>query len=721
MQLTPKRLRAQMNMLQPLLKSCSLDTIRKAQNRIGELMEAKYRRQVLVKTHSFAQFEGAWIIPKDERRQGVILYLHGGGYTCGDLEYAKGFGSTLAVQCGSRVFAAAYRLAPEHRHPAALEDALESYRYLLAKGYSPAHITLCGESAGGGLCFALCMKLKELALPLPSGIIGISCWTDLTASGESYEVNRDNDPSMTRELLDFFAGIYTDHRKDPLVSPLFGDLTRMPPSLLFVGGDEIMLSDSQLLHQRLTTSGCVSQLVVRPERWHGYILYGLAADQEDFTTINSFLNRYASQARKLRWMPLDNAAKIYPAARRQNWSNVFRLSATLKEDVDTQVLQSALDVTVRRFPSLAARLRRGVFWYYLQQLEHAPDIREESSYPLTRMSREEMRQCAFRVIVYQKRIAVEIFHSLTDGNGALIFLKTLLAEYLQQKHGIHIPAEHGVLGRLDEPTEAEMEDSFQKYAGPVSISRQSSDAWHLSGTPEPDGFLNLTCFTLPVADVLKKAHEYDVSLTNFLCAVMMQALQNLQKEKIPSQKHRKPIKVLIPVNLRKLFPSQSLRNFAMYTTPEIDTRLGEYSFPEICQAIHHRMGLEVNPKHMGMMIATNVGSERIAAVKIMPLFIKNLVMKAVFNAVGERKSCLSLSNLGAVKLPEPMIPYVQRMDFILGVQATAPYNCGVLSFGDTLYINFIRNVREPELEYHFYRVLREFGLPIQVQSNAPQQ
>ena len=130
------------------------------------------------------------------------------------------------------------------------------------------------------------------------------------------------------------------------------------------------------------------------------------------------------------------------------------------------------------------------------------------------------------------------------------------------------------------------------------------------------------------------------------------------------------------------------------------------------------MGLEVTPKFMSSMIATNVESERNLLVRIMPLFLKNAVMKLVFKLVGERKSCLSLSNLGAVKLPREMHPYVERFDFILGVQATAPYNVGVISWKDTLYINFIRNIREPELEYQFHRVLREMGIPVTVQSNS---
>ena len=421
--------------------------------------------------------------------------------------------------------------------------------------------------------------------------------------------------------------------------------------------------------------------------------------------------------KKLRWLRLDNAAKIYPAARNQNWSNVFRMSATMSEEVDRAVLQSALDVTVRRFPSIAARLRRGVFWYYLQQLEQAPEIREEYCHPLTKMSRDEVRKCALRVIVYKNRIAVEMFHSLTDGNGALIFLKSLLAEYVQQRYHIAVPNTDGILDRREEPKEEELEDSFQRYAAPLQASRKEYDAWQLSGTPEQNGFLNLTCFRLDADKVLEKAHSYGVSVTSFLCATVMLALQELQTIQVPEVRSRKAIRVLIPVNLRPLFPSNSLRNFALYTAPEILPKLGSYDMAEICKVVQHHLGSNVTAKRMGMLIATNLGAEKIMAVKLMPLFIKNFVMKQVFKAVGERKTCLSFSNLGVVRLPEAMKPYVRRLDFILGVQATAPYNCGILTYDGQMYINFIRNTREADLEYHFHKALQSLGLTATVESN----
>lgn len=416
-------------------------------------------------------------------------------------------------------------------------------------------------------------------------------------------------------------------------------------------------------------------------------------------------------------MKLDNAAKIFPAAKRRNWNNFFRISATLTEPVDTAVLRTALDVTARRFPSIAVRLRRGMFWYYLEQIPRPPAIQEEKSCPLAHAPFHEVRRCAFRVLVYHNRFAVEFFHALTDGTGALIFVKTLLAEYLSQKYGLRIPAEKGVLGRLEEPDEAELEDSFLRYAGDVKASRREATAWHLSGTPEKDGFKNLVTLMVP-ADKLKAcARAHGVTVTELLCAAMMQAICRLQAEKVPQRRLRKPVKVLLPVNLRNLFPSRTLRNFASYITPEINPRMGDYTFDEICAAVHHRMGLENNPQTMRAKFAANVASERSPILRVMPLFIKNIAMKAVFDTVGECKSCLCLSNLGVVQLPEVMVPYVARMDFIIGVQAKAPHDCGVLTWGNTVYINCIRSIREPELELRFYEVLHQLGLPVRVESN----
>lgn len=703
--------------LKPFMADKTLEYTRKRQEQLGALAEATYKSEVFIENHSFDGFDAAWITPKQCTHDAVVLYLHGGGYAAGDLEYSKGFGSLLASKCSVKVFTVAYRLAPEAKFPAALDDAVHAYSFLMRSGYSTKQIILCGESSGGGLAYALCLRLRQLNIRMPAGIIAISPWTDLTLSGQSYEYNRDADPSMSRERLDFYADCYCDDRTDPLVSPLFAELGGLPPSLIFVGGDEIMLEDSKQLHEKLLLAGCSSELVVSPEMWHGYVLYCLKQNQSDFEKINEFLTAQIAKSKNLMWLRLDNAAKIYPAARSKNWSNVFRLSATLTEPVDKEILSSALALTLRRFPSIAVRIRRGVFWYYFEQIPNPPELYEERSYPLTRMTFRQIRRCAFRVIAYENRIAVEYFHAVTDGTGGMIFLKSLVAEYLTQKYSVTIPAENGVLDRLSPPKPEELEDSFLKHCGDVSMSRSESTAYKITGTPTDSERLRLTTLMVDVNQLHAMAKARSVSITAFLCAVMMRAILDIQLAEGRSKRRMKPVKVLIPVNLRPMFDSCTMRNFAQYITPSVDPRMGDYSFDELCKIAYHSMGKDITKKNMEARITTNVRSEQSFIVKIMPLFIKDLTLKTVFNLVGERKSCLSLSNIGNVAIPDEMSKYVTRFDFILGVQAHAPYNCGVLSYNGTAYMNFIRNISEPKLEYAFYKVLRDLGLHVRVESN----
>ena len=424
-----------------------------------------------------------------------------------------------------------------------------------------------------------------------------------------------------------------------------------------------------------------------------------------------------SQKRERLWLRLDNAAKIYPAARNRNWSNLFRLSATMKDDVDVEILKEALAVTIKRFPSIAVRIRTGAFWYYLEEISSPPEISDEVGHPIGHMKFSDMRKCAFRVLVWDRRIAVEFFHSITDGNGGLIFLKSLLAEYAEHRYGVKIPCEDGVLDRYGEIEDGELDDDFLKYAGDVPMSRKEATAFHVNGTKESDGFVHALTFEADISDIKSLAKERGVSVTAFLCAIMMKALDEIQNERVPKRKRRKPVKVLLPVNLRNIFPSKSLRNFVLYVTPEITPRMGDYSFEDICKAVHHQMGIELMANRMRARITTNVNDEKLFIVKIMPLFIKNAVMKGVFNAVGEKKCSLTMSNLGVVKLPHELAEHIERMDFTINIPASTHNNCGMISFGDKLYISFVRDIKEPSLELKFHRILRSMGVKMKVESN----
>ena len=736
-----KFIRSQLSFFKGFMSNCSLETTRKNQDRLGKLMASIYRGEVSYEDIKIGEAQASIVTPCDLVSNGIILYLHGGGFTCGDLDYAKGFSSMLAARCGIKVLCVEYRLAPEHVFPAALDDCLDAYGYLLSHGYAPENIILCGESAGGGLCYSLCLKLKEKGRVMPAGIIAISPWTDMILSGASYKENEECDPSMTVGRLKYYADCYVygvdekqqkrihpatnpDEEDDrarkssPLVSPLYAELDKLPPSLIFVGEDEIMLDDSRAIHQRILNCGGKSELVVAPNMWHGYLLYGLRENDGDFVKIRKFIKDTVPLQKKLKWMSLDNAAKIYPASRTRGWSNVFRLSATLDEKIDKEILQIALDVTVRRFPSIAVRVKTGFFWYYLEEIPKAPDIMDEKPYPLSRMLFDDIRKCAFRVIVYENRLAVEFFHALTDGNGGLVFLKSLIAEYLYQRYGTKVPNTHGVLDRLEEPLPEEFEDSFLKNAGPVKHPRGEETAFKITGKEEPDGFRTNTTFILDAKQIALEAKRYGVTVTAYFVALLIYTNMHLQQRLVKNPKKRKPLKILIPVNLRKLYPSNTLRNFVLYVTPGIDPRYGEYTFGEICKSIYHQMNYEITPKHMSARIATNVGNEQSILLKLAPLFLKNMVMKLVFNAVGEKKSTFTLSNLGVVTMPQEMAEHVNRMDFLLSVQSHAPYNSAIITYGDKMYLNIIRNIKESVLERQLYETFKELGLKVVAESNT---
>lgn len=733
-------LRSQLQLLKPFISGCSLQSARKWQDKLGELMTSIHKDYVDSKEIKIGNINCSMQIPRDEVSSGVILYLHGGGYVAGNLSYAKGFASVLASKCGIRVLAVEYGLAPEQTAPGALHDCLEAYGYLLSNGYDPSKIIICGESAGGGLCYALCHKLRDKGRTMPAGIIAISPWTDLTLSGDSYVTNEKNDPSMTKARLIDFADFYAYGsvregkkirpksnpdpendiavKSDPRLSPLFADQSKLPPSLIFVGSDEIMLDDSVRIHGKLLEAGSESQLVVKQDMWHGYVLYCLKDHEDDFGRIAKFIRHNISAQKKLRWMGLDNAAKIFPAARRRHWSNIFRLSATLTEEIDREMMQTALDVTVRRFPSITVRVKTGMFWYYLEQIPKTPDILDEKPYPLSRMPFDDIRKCAFRVLVYGKRVAVEFFHALTDGNGGLVFTKTLVAEYIYQKYKVKVPIGDGILDRLEEPDEAELEDSFLKYAGDYAAPRKDSDAFRIMGKRELDGYKTNTTFILDAESISKEAKSRGLTVTAYLTAAFIVATARIQVQRVRHPSKYKPIKILIPVNLRKIFPSKTLRNFVMFATPGIDPKLGEFKFDEICEIVKNQMKLQITEKNMAAIIAANVKDEKNALLKIVPLFLKNIVMKLIFDAVGEKKTCYSFSNLGVVNPPEEFQRYVERLDFVIGNQAAAPYNAAALAYKGKIYLNIIRNISEPVLEAEFSKVFRELGIAHVVESNT---
>lgn len=417
-----------------------------------------------------------------------------------------------------------------------------------------------------------------------------------------------------------------------------------------------------------------------------------------------------------KWYRLDTAALIFPATARRDWCNAFRLSAGLCEEVDPEVLQRAVDEMAPRFPSFFVTLRRGFFWYYLEQSRERVSVRADYAYPLTFMSRGELRRNCLRVLYYKNRIAVEFFHSLTDGHGGSVFLCTLVARYLELKYGISVSRGGMVRDLTELPPPGELEDSFLHNAAEVAAGRREEASYRLHGSREPDGFRHLTTGVVDTKALLDAAHGCKVSVTAYIAAVMAMSIIELQETELP-RKLRRPVKITVPVDLRRLYGSETMRNFVLVVNAGVDPRYGDYTLQEICSAIYHQLCALATPQNMAGMIAANVQPQQVVALRLAPVLVKDLVMDMVYRQSGESGGSLNVSNLGNIELPEEMRPYVERMEFIIGPQRSYPNNCSVLSCGGKTYINMIRSIREAELERRFFSKLVELGIAVDIESN----
>lgn len=418
---------------------------------------------------------------------------------------------------------------------------------------------------------------------------------------------------------------------------------------------------------------------------------------------------------KKNWYRLDNSAKIYPAVMSRNWASMFRVSLTLKEPVDPAVLQAALEDTVRRIPTFCLSLHRGLFWYYLNASRQRPLVEPDVANPCKKMEKGENGGYCFRLRYYRCRIAVELFHSIADGTGAMIFLKTLAGRYLQLR-GYDVVPDGEMLDCSQEPTEDEMEDSHSKYAQFRHIeSRREEKAYHPRMTREPAPTLHVITGLLPVAQVHERAKALGATINEYLAGALCYAFYIRQKQE---RNHREyPVKISVPINMRAFYPSKTVRNFALFVNPGVDPAYGEYSFEEIVQHIHHFMRLRLNEKYLNAVLSANVGSEKNAVSRAVPLFIKNFVMSMAYRLYGESRYSISFSNLGLTRVPPSMEPYVERFDFMMGAQRFNSHGACAVSYGDTLAINITSTVEETDIERLFFTELVKRGIHVRIESN----
>ncbi len=426
---------------------------------------------------------------------------------------------------------------------------------------------------------------------------------------------------------------------------------------------------------------------------------------------------HSKSNRHLEWLKPDNTANFCTMVTTKKFAHIFRLSVELEEEIDPVILDEALQVVLKRIPSFALKLRYGLFWNYMEMAKDKPSVEEDVRNPMVRRNWKLNKHFLFRVRYFGKRISLEVFHALADGTGGMIFLMTLVAEYLRRKYGYEIEESPWILHPDEEPKPEEYEDSYSKVARRQRFKRKSPKAYQAKGTLEAEGFLNIVTGRMSVADVKAKAKENNCTVTVFLTAVLMDVFQDIQEREKKRKQRQMPIVINIPVDLRKFYPSKTVSNFFANVNIGLDRALGHYSFAEIIEQVKHGMALNITEKRLNNLISGNIASYQLKVYKVIPMFIKKPFVILGNYMGGEIKSTCTMSNLGNMVLPSGMSEYVRGIQAIAGKNFGRVTSCISVSYQDTLSVSFTRKIKEAEIERLFYTKLVEMGIPVEIESN----
>ena len=320
-----------------------------------------------------------------------------------------------------------------------------------------------------------------------------------------------------------------------------------------------------------------------------------------------------------------------------------------------------------------------------------------------------------RIYYHECRIALEAHHSLGDGTGGMCVLQTITAVYLRLL-GHSVSNGGFVLDVEGQPDPEELEDAYMRYANAqVRPPRPGEKAYRVRGTKEPFYTLNIIDGIMSVKQVMAVAAKYNATITEYLNSVLLYAL--LQKQYHDWHRKLRSVKIAMPVNLRRFFPSKTLRNFITMVYPSIDPRLGEYTFDEIVIHVRNYMRYYINEKFLRGDITTNAATQRHPLIRIVPLFIKDFTVRLFYTKVQDKNSSAGLTNMGALRVPEDMKPYIERFDIYMGQPFSSRTNCAIASFEDTLTINFASSIKEADVERYFFRKLVQDGIHIKIESN----
>jgi len=399
---------------------------------------------------------------------------------------------------------------------------------------------------------------------------------------------------------------------------------------------------------------------------------------------------------------IDNSSILYLSLIRKDHTNIFRFTLTMTEEIQPQLLQTAVDLVYHRFPSVFAGFPHNFFRYQQVQAPQPPKVAPDPGCLIT-MTPAEIARCACRVYYRENQIIVEGFHALTDGYGMAATFCTMAAEYLKLRYDIQIPTGYPIMDIQSSVLEEETEDSYLKYANAKPLHLPSRYSYQLPGKEASHDRIHETLMCFPVSDVLNAAHRYGVSMTALLSAVMARSIMKVQHR---SAKARlRPVRIMVPIDLRRIFPSKTLRNFILYALPTMEVSESELSIQELAHKFSGQIKSHLKKDNLAGIIAYNVNTQKSLLYKLLPAKVKCSLMRLAYRFFGESNSSITFTNLGTVSVPEVMVPYIRSIHLTMTPRVRSPYNCGMISYNGKFYINLCRFPEKSELAEIFRRNL----------------
>lgn len=399
-----------------------------------------------------------------------------------------------------------------------------------------------------------------------------------------------------------------------------------------------------------------------------------------------------------KWRKLDNAALAFPLVTGKNDTRVFRFYCQLKEEINGEILQAALDQTMEKYPLFQAVLRKGLFWFYLEHRDIRAVVKPETEPPCSRLYIPDKKSLLFQVTYDKNRINFEVFHALTDGTGAMHFLQELVQNYLILAH----PQENlPHIESTEEITHGDKEeDSFSQYysSDTPKDKEKKETAVKLKGEKLVHSDMHITEVAFSVKDIHQKARSYGVSITVLLTAMMLCSI----REEIPKNQQKRPVTLMIPVNLRNYFPSQSMANFFGWI--EVGYKFSDTTtFEKVLESMKQQFEQELVKEKIAMHMSGYVRIEKNPFVRVVPLEIKKYFLMIGAN-LGSRSITAVYSNIGIIRLPEEYREYIQHFGIFASTNSLQMCSC---SYGDEMVLGFTSKIPDDSIQRNFQRMLSE--------------